>query len=85
LHGANGYLLDQFLRDGSNRRTDRYGGSTENRARFLLEVTDAVLSVWDPQRVGYKLSPYLHVGESINGPMAMPALRGHAFPLKALQ
>src|SRR5262245_19144499 len=58
LHGANGYLLDQFLRDGSNRRTDDYGGSIQNRARFPLEVTDAVLSVWDAQRVGYKLSPY---------------------------
>jgi len=58
LHGANGYLLDQFLRDGSNRRTDAYGGSIENRVRFPLEVVDAVLGVWDPQRVGYKLSPY---------------------------
>ncbi len=58
LHGANGYLLDQFLRDGSNRRTDAYGGSIENRARFPLEVTQAVIDVWGPQRVGYKLSPY---------------------------
>ena len=58
LHGANGYLLDQFLRDGANRRSDAYGGSIENRARFPLEVTDAVTSVWGPQRVGYKLSPY---------------------------
>ena len=58
LHGANGYLLDQFLRDGSNRRTDVYGGSIENRARFPLEVADAVNGVWGPQRVGYKLSPY---------------------------
>ena len=58
VHGANGYLIDQFLRDGSNKRTDTYGGSIENRARFPLEVTDAVTSVWGPQRVGYKLSPY---------------------------
>jgi N-ethylmaleimide reductase len=58
LHGANGYLLDQFLRDGSNHRTDNYGGSIENRARLPLEVTKAVLGVWDPQRVGYKLSPH---------------------------
>ena len=58
LHGANGYLLDQFLRDGSNRRNDEYGGSIQNRARFPLEVTEAVTSVWDPQRVGYKLSPH---------------------------
>jgi N-ethylmaleimide reductase len=58
LHGANGYLLDQFLRDGSNRRTDAYGGSLRNRARLALEVTEAVIGVWGPRRVGYKLSPY---------------------------
>jgi N-ethylmaleimide reductase len=58
LHGANGYLLDQFLRDGSNRRTDAYGGSFRNRARFPLDVTEAVIGVWGPRRVGYKLSPY---------------------------
>ena len=58
LHGANGYLLDQFLRDGANRRTDAYGGSIANRAKFPLEVTDAVISVWGPERVGYKLSPH---------------------------
>jgi N-ethylmaleimide reductase len=46
IHGANGYLLDQFLQDGSNKRTDAYGGSIENRARLLLEVTEAVVSVW---------------------------------------
>src|SRR5262245_51865338 len=58
LHGANGYLLDQFLRDGANHRTDAYGGNVQNRARFPLEVTDAVIGVWGPERVGYKLSPY---------------------------
>jgi N-ethylmaleimide reductase len=58
LHGANGYLLDQFLRDGANHRTDAYGGDIANRARFPLEVTDAVIDVWGGQRVGYKLSPY---------------------------
>lgn len=57
IHGANGYLLDQFMRDKTNRRTDIYGGSIENRARLLLEVTDAVLSVWDADRVGVRLSP----------------------------
>lgn len=57
LHGANGYLLDQFLRDGSNQRTDQYGGSIENRARFLLEVVSAVASVWGADRVGVRLSP----------------------------
>ena len=57
VHGANGYLLDQFLRDGSNHRTDAYGGSVENRARLLLEVTQAVVEVWGGDRVGVRLSP----------------------------
>ncbi|HET9212926.1 MAG TPA: alkene reductase [Thermoanaerobaculia bacterium] len=57
LHGANGYLIDQFLRDGSNRRTDIYGGPIENRARFLLEVTEAVAGIWGAGRVGVRLSP----------------------------
>jgi N-ethylmaleimide reductase len=57
LHGANGYLVDQFLRDGSNQRTDRYGGSVENRARFLLEVIAALVEIWGGQRVGLRLSP----------------------------
>src|SRR5659263_621437 len=57
IHGANGYLLDQFLRDGSNRRTDNYGGSLENRLRLPLEVTEAVVGVWGIDRVGYRISP----------------------------
>jgi N-ethylmaleimide reductase len=57
IHGANGYLIDQFLRDGSNRRTDVYGGPVENRARFLLEVAEAVTGVWGPDRVGVRFSP----------------------------
>ncbi|WP_031434105.1 alkene reductase [Methylomarinum vadi] len=57
IHGANGYLLDQFMQDGTNRRTDAYGGSVENRARLLLEVTDAAISVWGAGRVGVHLSP----------------------------
>jgi len=57
IHGANGYLLDQFLQDKTNRRTDRYGGSIENRARLMLEVADAVISVWGPERVGMHLAP----------------------------
>jgi 2,4-dienoyl-CoA reductase-like NADH-dependent reductase (Old Yellow Enzyme family) len=56
-HGANGYLLDQFLQDGSNQRTDQYGGSIENRARLLLEVVDAAISVWGAGRVGVHLAP----------------------------
>jgi 2,4-dienoyl-CoA reductase-like NADH-dependent reductase (Old Yellow Enzyme family) len=57
IHGANGYLLDQFLQSTTNRRTDDYGGSIENRARLLLEVTDAAVSVWGPGRVGVHLAP----------------------------
>jgi N-ethylmaleimide reductase len=57
LHGANGYLIDQFLRDGTNKRTDKYGGSVENRVRFLNEVTEAVVGVWGAERVGVRLSP----------------------------
>jgi N-ethylmaleimide reductase len=57
LHGANGYLVDQFLRDGTNRRTDRYGGSAANRARFLVEVIEALVGEWGADRVGVRLSP----------------------------
>jgi 2,4-dienoyl-CoA reductase-like NADH-dependent reductase (Old Yellow Enzyme family) len=57
IHGANGYLLDQFLQDSSNHRTDEYGGSIENRARLMLEVTDAVISVWGADHVGMHLAP----------------------------
>ncbi|MEL6382631.1 MAG: alkene reductase [Cyanobacteria bacterium J06626_18] len=57
VHGANGYLLDQFLRDGANQRTDTYGGSIKNRARLLLEVTQAAVDVWGGDRVGVRLSP----------------------------
>lgn len=58
VHAANGYLLDQFLQNGSNQRDDIYGGSIENRARFLFAVLDAVISVWGPKRVGVRLSPF---------------------------
>ena len=57
VHAANSYLIDQFLRDGVNKRTDAYGGSLENRARFLLEATEAVVNVWGGDRVGVRLSP----------------------------
>lgn len=57
IHAANGYLLDQFLRDGSNRRTDAYGGSPENRCRLLTEVTEAVVATIGPGKVGVRLSP----------------------------
>lgn len=57
IHSANGYLLDEFLQDGSNKRSDRYGGSSENRARFLMEVMQAVTEVWGDAKVGVRLSP----------------------------
>jgi len=58
IHGANGYLLEQFLQSRTNLRTDRYGGSLENRARLLLEITQAAIEVWGANRVGVRLSPY---------------------------
>ncbi|MCL1860757.1 MAG: alkene reductase [Proteobacteria bacterium] len=57
IHGANGYLIDQFLQDSTNKRTDAYGGSIENRARLMLEVTDACIEVWGAGRVGMHISP----------------------------
>lgn len=57
VHGANGYLLDEFLRDGANKRSGPYGGPIENRARLMLEVVDAVISVWGADRVGLRISP----------------------------
>ncbi|UUC49375.1 MULTISPECIES: alkene reductase [Pseudomonas] len=57
IHGANGYLLDQFLQSSTNQRTDQYGGSIENRARLLLEVTDAAIEIWGAGRVGVHLAP----------------------------
>ena len=57
VHGANGYLLDQFLQDSTNQRTDAYGGSIENRARLLLEITDACIDVWGANRVGMHIAP----------------------------
>ncbi len=70
IHGANGYLLDQFTKDGSNHRTDAYGGSLENRLRFPLEVADAVAEVWGPERVGYRIAPYFtHYSISDSNPV----------------
>jgi N-ethylmaleimide reductase len=57
VHAANGYLLDQFLRDGTNQRQDDYGGSLENRTRLLLEVIDAVAGIWEPSQIGVRISP----------------------------
>src|SRR5580693_7571525 len=58
IHGANGYLIEQFLQSRTNLRTDRYGGSIENRTRLLLEITQAAIEVWGANRVGVRLSPY---------------------------
>jgi 2,4-dienoyl-CoA reductase-like NADH-dependent reductase (Old Yellow Enzyme family) len=76
LHGANGYLLDQFLQDGSNQRTDQYGGSIENRARLMLEAADAAISVWGPGRVGMHLAPRADVHGM--GDSDLAATFGHA-------
>jgi len=58
IHGANGYLIEQFLQSRTNLRVDRYGGSIKNRARLLLEITQAAIEVWGANRVGVRLSPY---------------------------
>jgi N-ethylmaleimide reductase len=71
IHGANGYLIDQFIRDGSNHRTDQYGGSLEHRTRFVREVLNAVIAVWGADRVGLRLSPTnLNNGMSDSDPVA---------------
>jgi N-ethylmaleimide reductase len=58
IHGANGYLLEQFLQSHTNLRSDRYGGGIENRARLLMEITSAAIEIWGADRVGVRLSPY---------------------------
>jgi N-ethylmaleimide reductase len=84
LHGANGYLLDQFLRNGSNHRTDAYGGSIQNRARFPLEVVEAVIDVWGAERVGYKLSPHF-AGHSMSDSNPVETFSYLAAKLNSLQ
>ena len=76
LHAANGYLIDQFLRDGSNRRIDRYGGSVSNRTRLLIEVTEALIDVAGAERVGVRLSPTNPFNDMADSNPA--ALFGHA-------
>ncbi len=72
VHGANGYLLDEFLRDGANKRTGPYGGPIENRARLLLEVVDAAISVWGKERVGVRISPLNSYNDMIDSdPVAL--------------
>ena len=67
IHAANGYLIDQFIRDGSNHRTDEYGGSVQNRLRFLLEVTEAVARVVPVDRIGVRLSPTNPYNDMLDG------------------
>jgi len=76
IHAANGYLIDQFLRDGSNRRSDAYGGSVANRCRFLLEVTEAVAHVVGAERTGVRLSPWQPFNDMFDSDP--PALFSHA-------
>ena len=76
IHGANGYLIEQFLQSHTNLRTDQYGGGIENRTRFLMEVTQAVIEVWGADRVGVRLSPY-GVANDSGEPDPMP-LYSHA-------
>jgi N-ethylmaleimide reductase len=71
VHAANGYLIDQFLRDGANRRDDAYGGPVENRARLLVEVLEALTEVWEPGRIGIRFSPFSEAnGITDSDPMA---------------
>ena len=83
VHGANGYLIDQFLRSTSNRRTDAYGGSIENRTRFLREVVAAVVDEIGPQRVGIRLSPYI-TARNMSCPEIIPAILHAAGELERL-
>ncbi len=71
IHGANGYLIDQFLKDGANHRTDQYGGSVENRARFGLEVADAILKVFPKNRIGIRLSPVSPANDAVTSDPAL--------------
>lgn len=75
IHGANGYLIDEFLRDATNRRTDRYGGSVANRARLLLEVAEAAIGVFGADRVGVRISPHFRIDGIANSDP--PATFGH--------
>lgn len=71
VHAANGYLIDQFMKDGANKRTDRYGGSVANRTRLLFEVLNAVIAEWDAEHVGLRLSPFSNAnGVSDSDPLA---------------
>ena len=80
VHSANSYLLDQFLRDSTNQRTDQYGGSIENRARLTLEVTRAVIEIWGNDRVGIRLSPVTPDAGNTPPDSNVMGLFGHLIP-----
>ncbi len=80
VHSANSYLLDQFLRDSTNQRTDEYGGSIENRARLTLEVTRAVIEIWGSERVGIRLSPVTPDAGNTQPDSNVMALFGYLVP-----
>ena len=82
IHSANCYLLEQFLRDSTNHRNDLYGGSIENRARLVLEVTEAVLTVWDSNRVGIRLSPV--TPNTGNTPLDSQVMQTYSYVIKQL-
>jgi N-ethylmaleimide reductase len=84
LHGANGFLIDQFLRDGANQRRDQYGGSIENRARFLLEVVDRTIAELGAERIGVRLSPH-HVQDGTFDSTPFDTFRYVAEQLQARQ
>ncbi len=71
IHGAHGYLIDAFLRDSANQRTDRYGGSLENRLRFMSEVVEAVVGAWSAERVGIRFSPFVDQKGADSDPLAL--------------
>jgi len=71
IHGGNGYLIDQFLQDSTNARTDDYGGSVENRARFMLEIVDAAISIWGKGRVGAHIAPRGDMAAGDSNPLAI--------------
>lgn len=71
IHGGNGYLIDQFLQDSTNARQDDYGGSVENRARFMLEIVDAAISIWGKGRVGAHIAPRGDMAAGDSNPLAI--------------
>ena len=81
LHGANGYLQDQFLQDASNRRNDAYGGRIENRARLMIETAEAMIGAWSPERIGVRLSPS---GRSLYGADDSNKLETFGYVVRAL-